>query len=433
MADTDKKSIEDRDDVKLTFGEHLEELRTRVLYSFIAVVVCFFLCYAFKVQLLDLVRRPHDLTMKALGLDVKLNVIRYQEGFLTLLKISFIAGLVLASPVIVYQMWKFVWVGLVPKERRYVRIFAPISFLNFLIGVLFGYFFLIPIGLRFLLSVLGPNVQPRITMAEYVGFVSLLTLILGLVFELPLIMLFLSKIGIFTSEQYAQHRRPAILIAFILGAIFTPPDPFTQIMMAIPMIGLYEIGILVTGFNKRNLLNFCKGVAVVVLGIVALLLWGHYASPAKVIAVHGAVHVAGSPAKKGSPARGWILTEADGRIEFVMADKSTVKADSNTSLRVTGASTLQIKRGRIFVQQSSKDGDFVVRTPTGDVTAQGAAFQVAANDVETVVTVVSGHAEITYQGVRKPVLPGRRDRITRGGVVVDVDNELSWTKGWGAK
>jgi len=438
VSEEDRQDIED---TKLTFGEHLEELRARIFYSLFAVIGCFFLCYAFKVQLLTIVKRPHDLTMAELGLPSELRIIRYQEGFLTLLKISFFAAVVVSSPIIIYQIWRFVSVGLYKHERRHCVIFGPVSLVSFILGVLFGYFFLIPLGLQFLLSVLGPEVRPQITMSEYVGFVALLTLILGVLFELPLVMLFLSKIGVMDSAGFAKHRKPAILVAFIVGAVLTPPDPFTQILMAIPILGLYEIGILVSGPTKENFVRFGKLVGFACLLIVGLLGWGQFHATGQLVASEGDVSVRSfsalkalgiGPSDRSVRAGSLVTTKENGKAEFHLADGSIVKTNSGTSVRMSGRGQLQLFRGELFVRPADAETEVVVRTANGEVTARGATFMTRVNGGTTTVTVIQGTAEIVYQGIRKTIAAGHRDSIVTGGIPVeDMEEVTAWTREWG--
>lgn len=433
-----KPSQEDRRDVeqvRLTFGEHLEELRVRLVYGLLALMVCFVCCYAFKVQLLSIIMRPHRLTMAKLGLPLELRIIRYQEGFLTLLRISFFAALVLASPIIVYQIWRFVSVGLYRHERRWCYVFGPITLVSFLLGVLFGYLFLIPLGLQFLLSVLGPELSPQITMSSYVALVALLTVVLGLLFELPLVMLFLAKIGIVTSESYAQHRKPAILIAFIAGAVLTPPDPFTQMMMAIPIVGLYEIGILVSGPTRANLVRFTKLALVAVVLLLGLPAWSRFRGGAELIANRGQVTVGsyGSQVARSAesgptrvPGGSVVSTGDDGRAELRLADGTRAKLNAATAVQLAGRGQLRIFAGQVFVRPPTGKTRLLLRTPVGDVSTTGATFDVRASAVQTTVTVVEGSCDIAYRGIRKTIVAGRQDGITTGGITVDVNAATGW-------
>ncbi|MDC3379409.1 twin-arginine translocase subunit TatC, partial [Planctomycetota bacterium] len=173
--------------------------------------------------------------------------LRYQEGFLSFLKVSLVAALFLASPLVVFQLWSFVAAGLYPKERRYAYLFMPLSFGAFALGACFGYFILIPLGLRFLATYAPPDmVAGTFSLSDYLSLFIGLTLVVGAIFELPLVMTFLTMIGIVEPETFRTKRRYWILSAFVMGAILTPPDPVTQTLMAFPLLGLYEIGIVMS-------------------------------------------------------------------------------------------------------------------------------------------------------------------------------------------
>ena len=179
-------------------------------------------------------------------------MLSYQEGFYAYMKLCFITSVFLAYPFVIYQIWQFVSMGLYKKEQKYVLLFLPISYGAFVVGGFFGYFLLIPFGLQFLIGILGPGIQPIITMGTYISFVFMLTVALGLVFQLPLVMLLLSKIRFITPDKFITWRKYAILVIFIIAAIVTPPDPFTQTMTAVPMIVLYELGILISRPTKKG-------------------------------------------------------------------------------------------------------------------------------------------------------------------------------------
>ena len=177
-------------------------------------------------------------------------VLTVQEAFLTYLKVAFVAGFVIASPWVFYQLWLFVAAGLYPHERRYVRIYLPFSLSLFLIGVVFCFFVVFPFVLKFLLgfaTMLG--VKPQIRLSEWISFALMLPVMFGLSFQLPLVMLFLERISIFTADDYRAKRRMAVLVISILSMLMTPPDPMSMIMMMCPLFGLYELGILLCGFS----------------------------------------------------------------------------------------------------------------------------------------------------------------------------------------
>ena len=167
--------------------------------------------------------------------------------------VCLVSGLVLASPWVFYQGWAFVAAGLYRHERRYVKKYLPFSLGLFLTGVFLCFFFVLPITLRFLFQFnVWLGVAPTLRLSEWMSFATILPLIFGLSFQTPLVMLFLERIGIFTVEDFRAKRKIAILVITIAAAVLTPgQDPFSMLLLACPMILLYELGILLIGHNKR--------------------------------------------------------------------------------------------------------------------------------------------------------------------------------------
>lgn len=227
---------------KLTLVEHLEELRSRIIKSVISIIVASLLLYSFCNIILSHLVKP-------IG---KLVFIAPQEAFISRIKISFFGGIFLSSPFVLYQIWKFVFSGLKLNEKKYTLIFGPLSLIFFILGAFFGYFIIVPIGMKFLLGFATDFVIPMITISKYISFVGILTLSFGVIFELPLISLFLTKIGIVTPKFLSGRRKHAVVLVFIVAAILTPPDIITQCLMALPLLILYEIGIIFSKFAYRH-------------------------------------------------------------------------------------------------------------------------------------------------------------------------------------
>ncbi len=234
---------EEEDGEKLPFTAHLEELRARLIKCAVAVIAGFAACYGFSEPLFAWFVHP---LREALPEGSTLAMIRVQEGFLTHLKIALLAGAVLATPVILYQAWKFVAPGLYPREKRYVWPFVGTATLFFLAGTSFAYWVVFPFGFRFLLGYAqGGGIQASISIDAYLGFAMKLLLAFGVVFELPVVTFFLAKMGVLTHHTLSRNRGYALVVIFIVAAVLTPPDVFTQMMMAGPLYALYEISILV--------------------------------------------------------------------------------------------------------------------------------------------------------------------------------------------
>ena len=229
------------DQEKIPFTAHLEELRRRLIVCFIAVGIGFVLSYGFKEKLFQVLTRPLIGVMQP---GDKLIFTGLPEAFFTYLKVSFLAGIILATPILFFQFWMFVAPGLYEKEKRLLIPIVSLSTVFFVGGAFFGYFIVFPYGFKFFLGFASDTIKPLPSMREYLSFASTLLLAFGLVFELPLIITFLAKLGMVSVPFLKKNRKYAILLFFIAAAILTPPDVVTQIMMALPLIVLYEISII---------------------------------------------------------------------------------------------------------------------------------------------------------------------------------------------
>jgi sec-independent protein translocase protein TatC len=229
------------EDEKIPFTSHLDELRKRLIVCFIAVGAGFVLSYAFKEKLFDILVHPLVQVMKE---GDTLIFTGLPEAFFTYLKVSFLAGLMIASPVVIYELWMFVAPGLYKNERRMMAPIVALSSLFFVGGALFGYFLVFPWGFRFFLGFATETIRPMPSMREYLGFSAKLLLAFGLVFELPLVITFLAHLGIVSVGFLTKNRKYAVLLIFTAAAILTPPDVVTQIMMAVPLMALYELAII---------------------------------------------------------------------------------------------------------------------------------------------------------------------------------------------
>ena len=231
--------------------QHLAELRRRVLICVAAVIVGSAVAFAFFEQLIELLVRPaRDLNLDDGGQLVFTEV---TELLTTAVKVSFVAGLVLAMPIILYQVVMFVAPGLTGRERRYLFGFMPGAMLAFVSGVAFGYFVLTPPALHFLLTFGGDVAVPLIRVSNIINLMIRLLFWMGVAFETPLVMYLLAQLGIVSARGLARFRRYWVVVAFILGAIITPTfDPVNQGLVAIPLLVLYELGILLARFAGRS-------------------------------------------------------------------------------------------------------------------------------------------------------------------------------------
>jgi Tat protein translocase TatC len=421
---------------RLPISEHLEELRSRVINSIIVVVVLFFVSWFYKLKILDIIKKPHSITMESLGLSQSLQVLSYQEGFYAYIKLCLMTAVFLAYPVILYQIWKFVEAGLYKKERRYVKIFAPISFIAFIIGVLFGYFFLIPFGLQFLIKVLGGEIQPIITMSQYISLVTMLTLALGIVFQLPLVMLFVSRIGMLKTEDFIKWRMYAILIIFILAAVITPPDPFTQVMTALPMIILYEIGILTIRPTKKAVTQFSILLGSGILLIYVIFLIFTLPTKADFLNSTGTVKILPDSVTNwqtlSSESRihnGTSLkTEKGSKAYFLLKDGTSVIMDVNTEIKFVKNRKLDLLNGQILLSIKADEKPFMIAANNNVITSNDGNVDIRISEHMVFVTVTEGEAIVVANGEKKKVFEGRQLKLVTGGEPANIDKIIKWAK-----
>lgn len=228
---------------KQPFLAHLEELRKRLISCAIAVGAGFIICYIFSERLFQLLMLP---LKSQLPEGDKLIFTSLPEMFITYLKTGFIAGVLLVSPFIFYQLWLFISPGLYQHEKKLVIPFVVFSTILFVGGGLFGYFIVFPFGFKFFLGFANESIKALPSVKQYFSFAIKLLFAFGVVFELPVVMFFLTKIGLVNPRMLKEKRKYAILLVFISGAILTPPDVMTQLMMAGPLLLLYEISIFIS-------------------------------------------------------------------------------------------------------------------------------------------------------------------------------------------
>lgn len=233
----------------MPFLDHLEELRWRLFKIVIAVFILTVVCFGFSDYILDFLLY----STRNLQYEINLQVLKVQAVFIIKLEIALIMGIVLGLPFILYQIWKFVAPGLMKNEKKYVWPVIFFATISFLVGASFAYFVIVPYALDFFLGLAPGGVTNSIALDFYFGFIVRIIIVFGIVFELPVISLFLTKLGILTPKFLKKYRRYAIITFFILAAILTPPDPTTQVMLGIPLIILYEITIWISyAFAKKK-------------------------------------------------------------------------------------------------------------------------------------------------------------------------------------
>jgi sec-independent protein translocase protein TatC len=233
------------DEKVLTFTGHLAELRHRLIRSVIAIVIATIISLIFAKRIFDILisRAPEDTGFVTIEMT---------EGFGIYVQVALATGIVIAMPILVYQFVMFVSPALTRQEKKYVYIAIPWITIMFMAGVAFAYFMLAPPATRFFIRFLGDIAESTIRIGDYIKFVTKLTVAIGLVFETPVIITFLARLGIVTPEWLAKRRRWALIGAFVLAAVATPPDPVTQILLAGPIVLLYEMSIFLARIAYRR-------------------------------------------------------------------------------------------------------------------------------------------------------------------------------------
>jgi len=227
----------------MSFLEHLEELRRRIIYSLIAVAVGFFACWGYAEKIFEIMQRPIMEALRRNGLSQTLVYLNPTEPFKLYLKVGAMAGLFVASPFVLYQVWLFISPGLYRNEKKYVTPFMFFTVALFLAGGYFGYKLVYPQALEFLIGY-GKQFTPMITIGEYTDLFLVIIIGMGIIFELPILVFFLSLMGIITAGWMWRNLRYSILVIFIIAAILTPTtDILNMCIFAAPMVGLYILSI----------------------------------------------------------------------------------------------------------------------------------------------------------------------------------------------
>ena len=408
--------------VSMSLGDHIEELRARLFRCILAVLGALVVSWFFRYTIMRVLALPHELAMQAFQLDPALKFRTYSEPLAAHLKACLVVSLVVTSPLLLYQMWVFVAPGLFRRERRMVMRLGMVSLLCFLAGVGFGYFLFIPLALRFLIALAGPGTEPVLMIGPYLSLLFMLTLVLGSVFQTPVIMYYLVRWDVLSVETVQEHRKTAILAGFVLAAFLTPPDPFTQIAIAVPLVILYDIGALVAAPGRRTIVNFARfaGTVTVILVIVGgiFFLW----PVGRITATSGAVKVGGDVLPSGTTAslrRGQVCTvETDGAARVELGRKRsapTLLIAGGTQVQVHGGRAVSIHFGRAFANNPG-GAPVEIRSVAARATLRTGKAELIVPEPHTlVVNVAEGEVTVRADGRTSSISAGRTATFRRGG------------------
>ena len=242
-----------------TFVSHLSELRSRLIKSFIFLIISFVICYIFSEEIYKFLVQPYSDAVLEKNLDRRLIFTALHEAFLTYLKVAFFASLFITSPIFLTQIWKFIAPGLYTNEKKALLPYLIATPILFLLGGMIVYFFIMPIAIKFFLGFETMQesgslaIQLEAKVNEYLSLIMRLIFAFGISFQLPILLNLLARVGVVNSDYLKKRRRYVIVIIFAIAAILTPPDPITQVGLAIPLLLLYELSILtVTLIEKKN-------------------------------------------------------------------------------------------------------------------------------------------------------------------------------------
>ena len=279
MVEELKSKKEDEPEKVMTFWDHLEELRGHIIRSLIAIVVLAIVAFLNREFIFDSVilapSKPGFLTNKVLcwvadqlsipalcieDMNLQIINIKMSGQFLTHMYISIVAGVIFSFPYILWEIWRFVRPAMHQSERKYSQGGVFISTLLFMMGILFSYFLIVPLTVNFLGNYhVSETVVNQISLSSYISTVVSVTFAVGIVFELPILVYFLTKIGVITPDFLKKNRRYMYVILLVLSAIITPPDMFSQVLVVFPLIGLYEFSIVVSRRVYKKQLEYLEG------------------------------------------------------------------------------------------------------------------------------------------------------------------------------
>jgi len=248
------KNVNENNLKTMSLGDHLAELRMRIILALLGLVAGLVICLFFGSYLMHIISQPYEFAMRQTGKEPMLLAIRPPETFLVYLKTCLLFGLIVSSPWVFYQLWAFVSAGLYPHERRYVIIIAPISAALFAAGAIFLIKIIAPMTMLFFVK-FNPGidfVSSNFTLQNYVNFILALMLVFGAAFQMPIAIIFLEKLGIVSISTLSKSRRFVILALLLIAALATPPDVISQVALAVPLYALFEGSILICRLTKKK-------------------------------------------------------------------------------------------------------------------------------------------------------------------------------------
>jgi len=417
----------------MPIGDHLIELRARVIICLVSMAAAFVLCWIFRYPLMAVLRRPHASAMRAFGLSETLKYSGYFDSIVAQLRACLVAACALTAPVLIYHAWRFVGPGLFPNERfKAVKLGAACA-ACLMAGLCFGYFLFVPLALRYLVSLAGPGTEPVLMIGPYLSALFLLTLALGIAFQTPVIVFCLVRWGVLDPATLHRNRKAVILGAFIVGAIMTPPDPLTQVLMAVTLVVLYDLGGLAAAPRRETVLGFLRFTGLILLIVAALAAWVMLWPAGRVEALTDPVWVGGRDLAAGQTARlrrsGSCRVGEGGLARIALSGAgSTLHLKGPGRLFVRGRDRVELLSGEVLVESLDPDAPIEVLAASATVVVARGRAEVLARRADAVtVGAFSGEVKVQSGGQTRRVAAGQTDTFYAGGEpVVPSDRERKW-------
>jgi Tat protein translocase TatC len=418
-------------------GDHIEELRVRVIRCVIVVVVALIVTWCVRGAIMQVLMRPHVYAMRAFQLDEALGWRTYIEPIAAQVKACLVVSLIVTAPWLLYEMWAFVAPGLFWHERRFITRLVFASLLCFAAGVAFGYFLFIPLALRFLVAMSGAGTKPVLMIGPYMSLLFMLTFALGAAFQTPVIMYYLVRWHVISVETVQAHRKLVILVVFVVAAVLTPPDPFTQSMMAVPLIMLYDLGVLIAAPGRRTLLNFAGFTGTIALILVAVVAFYFLWPVGRITATNGVVKVGEDILQTGARAslrRGRICAlepGASARVEFGRkASAPSLLIGGGTRIQVHGSRAVSIYTGKVFADKAAGGSPVQISSLAARATLAAGKAEFAVPEPYTLVVSVAEGEVVVRADERTTRIPaGRTGTFQPGGEPLKVNEiEERWQR-----
>jgi len=448
MTDEEKpaRSQSDRTLPAMPLGAHLDELRRRIIRCLLAVGAVFVLCWLLRDGMMAVLARPHRVATQAWGISASLKYLGYFEAVIVQFKAALLVSAVVCSPLIIYNIWAFIAPGLFPRERGKVVMLGAACTACVLAGVGFGYFVFVPLALRFLIGMAGPSMEPMLTIGSYLGTLIMMMMALGVVFQTPVVVFCLVRWGIVKPESLRQHRKPVIFGAFVLGAFLTPPDPMTQIMMAVTLIVLYDLGGIVAAPSRQSVFSALRFSGTVALALAAIGAWIIWWPVATVTVEHGPAEIAGTEYSVDADTPP-VVTLRPNSLCKGLADETRVRVDLGkknpapfimmagaTELRV-GRKTAALLEGLVLIACHEPDAPITLRAgPLTVIVQEPGRVQIRATlnaprdrIREVQIHVLSGSALTRDDSGERTIETGRTATYHYGGRPANMlEIEDSW-------